>query len=177
MLHCVAGFSQTLHQVPPQDILLFVSWDVCKPWLVDWWTPALVSCWKVNICLQTLSETKRERCQQISSYKVKLCERWWSLKTEFRINYLINFSFSMTNAGKSTLSRHLHQQIPNSCIISQDSYFKANSLNHTTDLTVSLSYWPSVVTVHTFSFRMTLWYRWTAMDLSNMTVRTHLSYV
>lgn len=30
----------------------------------------------------------------------------------------------MTNGGKSTLSQSLHQQIPNSCIIAQDSYFK-----------------------------------------------------
>ncbi|XP_073322823.1 nicotinamide riboside kinase 1 [Pagrus major] len=34
----------------------------------------------------------------------------------------------MTNGGKSTLSRSLHQQIPNSCIIAQDSYFKDNSV-------------------------------------------------
>uniref|UniRef100_A0A3P8WSY6 Nicotinamide riboside kinase 1 n=1 Tax=Cynoglossus semilaevis TaxID=244447 RepID=A0A3P8WSY6_CYNSE len=30
----------------------------------------------------------------------------------------------MTNGGKSTLARRLHQQIPNSCIIAQDTYFK-----------------------------------------------------
>uniref|UniRef100_H2V1L7 Nicotinamide riboside kinase 1 n=1 Tax=Takifugu rubripes TaxID=31033 RepID=H2V1L7_TAKRU len=30
----------------------------------------------------------------------------------------------MTNGGKSTLSQSLHQQIPNSCVIAQDSYFK-----------------------------------------------------
>uniref|UniRef100_A0A8C5H4V3 Nicotinamide riboside kinase 1-like n=1 Tax=Gouania willdenowi TaxID=441366 RepID=A0A8C5H4V3_GOUWI len=30
----------------------------------------------------------------------------------------------MTNGGKSTLSKSLQQQIPNSCIIAQDSYFK-----------------------------------------------------
>uniref|UniRef100_A0A3Q4BEB5 Uncharacterized protein n=1 Tax=Mola mola TaxID=94237 RepID=A0A3Q4BEB5_MOLML len=30
----------------------------------------------------------------------------------------------MTNGGKSTLAMSLHQQIPNSCIIAQDSYFK-----------------------------------------------------
>uniref|UniRef100_A0A665TAT3 Nicotinamide riboside kinase 1 n=1 Tax=Echeneis naucrates TaxID=173247 RepID=A0A665TAT3_ECHNA len=30
----------------------------------------------------------------------------------------------MTNGGKSTLSNSLHQKIPNSCIIAQDSYFK-----------------------------------------------------
>lgn len=34
----------------------------------------------------------------------------------------------MTNGGKSTLSRSLHQQIPNSCIIAQDSYFKDDSV-------------------------------------------------
>lgn len=34
----------------------------------------------------------------------------------------------MTNGGKSTLSQSLHQQIPNSCIIAQDSYFKVNSV-------------------------------------------------
>ncbi|XP_035513521.1 nicotinamide riboside kinase 1 [Morone saxatilis] len=33
----------------------------------------------------------------------------------------------MTNGGKSTLSSSLHQQIPNSCIIAQDSYFKDDS--------------------------------------------------
>ncbi|XP_045892041.1 nicotinamide riboside kinase 1 isoform X2 [Micropterus dolomieu] len=33
----------------------------------------------------------------------------------------------MTNGGKSTLSRSLHEQIPNSCIIAQDSYFKDDS--------------------------------------------------
>uniref|UniRef100_UPI0037E84159 nicotinamide riboside kinase 1 n=1 Tax=Semicossyphus pulcher TaxID=241346 RepID=UPI0037E84159 len=34
----------------------------------------------------------------------------------------------MTNGGKSTLSMSLHQQIPNSCIIAQDSYFKDDSV-------------------------------------------------
>ncbi|XP_070760548.1 nicotinamide riboside kinase 1 [Enoplosus armatus] len=34
----------------------------------------------------------------------------------------------MTNGGKSTLSRSLRQQIPNSCIIAQDSYFKDDSV-------------------------------------------------
>lgn len=34
----------------------------------------------------------------------------------------------MTNGGKSTLSRSLHQRIPNSCIIAQDSYFKDDSV-------------------------------------------------
>nr|XP_046243761.1 nicotinamide riboside kinase 1 [Scatophagus argus] len=34
----------------------------------------------------------------------------------------------MTNGGKSTLSGSLHQQIPNSCIIAQDSYFKDESV-------------------------------------------------
>ncbi|XP_044053796.1 nicotinamide riboside kinase 1 isoform X2 [Siniperca chuatsi] len=34
----------------------------------------------------------------------------------------------MTNGGKSTLSRSLHKQIPNSCIIAQDSYFKDDSV-------------------------------------------------
>ncbi|XP_070820265.1 nicotinamide riboside kinase 1 isoform X2 [Chaetodon trifascialis] len=34
----------------------------------------------------------------------------------------------MTNGGKSTLSQSLHQQIPNSCIIAQDSYFKDDSV-------------------------------------------------
>lgn len=36
-------------------------------------------------------------------------------------------SFRITNGGKSTLSLSLHQQIPNSCIIAQDSYFKVHS--------------------------------------------------
>lgn len=35
-------------------------------------------------------------------------------------------SFRITNGGKSTLSQSLHQQIPNSCIIAQDSYFKVD---------------------------------------------------
>ncbi|KAM4576971.1 nicotinamide riboside kinase 1 isoform 2-T4 [Odontesthes bonariensis] len=34
----------------------------------------------------------------------------------------------MTNGGKSTLSKSLHQKIPNSCIIEQDSYFKDDSV-------------------------------------------------
>ncbi|XP_035495550.1 nicotinamide riboside kinase 1 [Scophthalmus maximus] len=34
----------------------------------------------------------------------------------------------MTNGGKSTLSKSLHHQIPNSCIIAQDSYFKDDSV-------------------------------------------------
>lgn len=34
----------------------------------------------------------------------------------------------ITNGGKSTLSQSLHQQIPNSCIIAQDSYFKEDSV-------------------------------------------------
>ncbi|XP_029998401.1 nicotinamide riboside kinase 1 [Sphaeramia orbicularis] len=34
----------------------------------------------------------------------------------------------MTNGGKSTLAKSLHQQIPNSCIIAQDSYFKDDSV-------------------------------------------------
>ncbi|XP_034548042.1 nicotinamide riboside kinase 1 isoform X2 [Notolabrus celidotus] len=34
----------------------------------------------------------------------------------------------MTNGGKSTLSVSLHQHIPNSCIIAQDSYFKDDSV-------------------------------------------------
>ncbi|KAM9360084.1 nicotinamide riboside kinase 1 [Symphorus nematophorus] len=33
----------------------------------------------------------------------------------------------MTNGGKSTLSTSLHQLLPNSCIIAQDSYFKDES--------------------------------------------------
>ncbi|XP_029295964.1 nicotinamide riboside kinase 1 [Cottoperca gobio] len=34
----------------------------------------------------------------------------------------------MTNGGKSTLSKSLHQQIANSCLIAQDSYFKDDSV-------------------------------------------------
>lgn len=34
----------------------------------------------------------------------------------------------MTNGGKSTLATKLHQQIPNSCIIAQDTYFKDDSV-------------------------------------------------
>ncbi|XP_041793439.1 nicotinamide riboside kinase 1 [Chelmon rostratus] len=34
----------------------------------------------------------------------------------------------MTNGGKSTLSQSLRQQIPNSCIIAQDSYFKDDAV-------------------------------------------------
>ncbi|KAM3611000.1 uncharacterized protein V6R79_012100 [Siganus canaliculatus] len=36
--------------------------------------------------------------------------------------------FSMTNGGKSTLSKSLHQLIPNACLIAQDSYFKDDSI-------------------------------------------------
>uniref|UniRef100_A0A665TLP5 Nicotinamide riboside kinase 1 n=1 Tax=Echeneis naucrates TaxID=173247 RepID=A0A665TLP5_ECHNA len=38
------------------------------------------------------------------------------------------FPARMTNGGKSTLSNSLHQKIPNSCIIAQDSYFKDDSV-------------------------------------------------
>ncbi|KAL6475996.1 hypothetical protein MHYP_G00144950 [Metynnis hypsauchen] len=34
----------------------------------------------------------------------------------------------MTNGGKSTLSRSLHGIVPNSCILSQDSFFKDDSV-------------------------------------------------
>uniref|UniRef100_A0A8C7ZQ07 Nicotinamide riboside kinase 1 n=1 Tax=Oryzias sinensis TaxID=183150 RepID=A0A8C7ZQ07_9TELE len=34
----------------------------------------------------------------------------------------------MTNGGKTTLSKSLHQRIPNSCLIAQDSYFKDESI-------------------------------------------------
>ncbi|XP_060926992.1 nicotinamide riboside kinase 1 [Limanda limanda] len=34
----------------------------------------------------------------------------------------------MTNGGKSTLSKSLHQLLPNSCLIAQDSYFKEDSV-------------------------------------------------
>ncbi|XP_008287385.1 nicotinamide riboside kinase 1 isoform X2 [Stegastes partitus] len=34
----------------------------------------------------------------------------------------------MTNGGKSTLSKSLQQQIPNSCIIAQDTYFKDDAV-------------------------------------------------
>ncbi|XP_010875147.2 nicotinamide riboside kinase 1 isoform X2 [Esox lucius] len=34
----------------------------------------------------------------------------------------------MTNAGKSTLSSSLHLQIPNSCIMAQDDFFKEDSM-------------------------------------------------
>ncbi|XP_076838403.1 nicotinamide riboside kinase 1 [Brachyhypopomus gauderio] len=34
----------------------------------------------------------------------------------------------VTNGGKSTLSRNLHKVLPNSCIISQDSFFKDDSM-------------------------------------------------
>ncbi|XP_037337857.2 nicotinamide riboside kinase 1 isoform X2 [Pungitius pungitius] len=34
----------------------------------------------------------------------------------------------ITNGGKSTLSKSLHLQIPNSCLIAQDSYFKDDSV-------------------------------------------------
>lgn len=47
-----------------------------------------------------------------------------SIKIAFSDMYCL--SFRMTNGGKSTLSRSLHQQIPNSCIIAQDSYFKVD---------------------------------------------------
>ncbi|KAJ0019691.1 hypothetical protein NQD34_007260 [Periophthalmus magnuspinnatus] len=34
----------------------------------------------------------------------------------------------ITNGGKSTLATRLHQQIPNSCLIAQDAYFKEDSV-------------------------------------------------
>ncbi|KAK5871008.1 hypothetical protein PBY51_003911 [Eleginops maclovinus] len=34
----------------------------------------------------------------------------------------------VTNGGKSTLSKSLHKQIPNSCLIAQDEYFKDDSV-------------------------------------------------
>ncbi|CAL1615588.1 unnamed protein product [Knipowitschia caucasica] len=34
----------------------------------------------------------------------------------------------MTNGGKSTLAVRMHQHIPNSCLISQDEYFKEDSV-------------------------------------------------
>ncbi|KAM9857858.1 nicotinamide riboside kinase 1 [Aulostomus maculatus] len=34
----------------------------------------------------------------------------------------------ITNGGKSTLSQSLHERIPNSCIIAQDSFFKDDSV-------------------------------------------------
>lgn len=66
-------------------------------------------------------------------------------------------SFSITNGGKSTLSLSLHQQIPNSCIIAQDSYFKVNRVAFSISrwwlrssfqvlqrhLTMTLSFFPS----------------------------------
>lgn len=83
-------------------------------------------------------------------------------------------SFRITNGGKSTLSQSLHQQIPNSCIIAQDSYFKVYCEGF-----FGLHWWLSCYTVlqrdHTmmlFFSRKTLWYLWTAADLSSMTVST-----
>ncbi|KAL3062737.1 hypothetical protein OYC64_002521 [Pagothenia borchgrevinki] len=34
----------------------------------------------------------------------------------------------VTNGGKSTLSKSLHKQVPNSCLIAQDEYFKDDSV-------------------------------------------------
>ncbi|XP_034090910.1 nicotinamide riboside kinase 1 isoform X2 [Gymnodraco acuticeps] len=34
----------------------------------------------------------------------------------------------VTNGGKSTLSKSLHKQVPNSCLIAQDAYFKDDSV-------------------------------------------------
>lgn len=75
----------------------------------------------------------------------------------------------MTNGGKSTLSQSLHQQIPNSCIIAQDSYFKVNCLNHVTAFRHTGHLRAEVLLL---SYRKTVWYQWTATGLSNMTVRT-----
>ncbi|KAK5909726.1 hypothetical protein CesoFtcFv8_003629 [Champsocephalus esox] len=34
----------------------------------------------------------------------------------------------VTNGGKSTLSKSIHKQVPNSCLIAQDAYFKDDSV-------------------------------------------------
>lgn len=53
-----------------------------------------------------------------------------ALKCKITAGDVCCFSFRMTNGGKSTLSKSLHQQIPNSCIIAQDSYFKVDCSYH-----------------------------------------------
>lgn len=45
------------------------------------------------------------------------------MNTEIFVSVLFLFS-RITNGGKSTLSQSLQQQIPNSCTVAQDSYFK-----------------------------------------------------
>lgn len=52
-----------------------------------------------------------------------LSQKMWILK--FLSQCFLIFS-RITNGGKSTLSQSLHQQIPNSCIVAQDSYFKVH---------------------------------------------------
>lgn len=88
--------------------------------------------------------------------------------------WFVPFSFSMTNGGKSTLSKNLHEQIPNSCIIAQDSFFKVGFKSHSSlhTFTVMPVIWECVCLwlIHLF-YRKIMWYQWTATGLSNMTVR------
>lgn len=76
----------------------------------------------------------------------------------------------MTNGGKTTLASSLQEQIPNSCIIAQDSYFKVDC----EAVFKAYCYFSSLGASTTYAsfFRMTLRCRWTAMGSSNMTVRT-----
>lgn len=76
----------------------------------------------------------------------------------------------MTNGGKTTLATSLQEQIPNSCIIAQDSYFKVDC----EAVFMSYCYFSSLGASITYAsfFRMTLRCWWTAMGSSNMTVRT-----
>lgn len=80
----------------------------------------------------------------------------------------------MTNGGKSTLSQSLHQQIPNSCVIAQDSYFKVEVFLSRKScqgfLALLLKNWK----LYLFT-RMTQRCQRTAMDLSNMIVRVEKS--
>uniref|UniRef100_A0A674PEN7 Nicotinamide riboside kinase 1 n=1 Tax=Takifugu rubripes TaxID=31033 RepID=A0A674PEN7_TAKRU len=76
----------------------------------------------------------------------------------------------MTNGGKSTLSQSLHQQIPNSCVIAQDSYFKVEVFLSRKSCQGFLALLLKNSKLYLFT-RMSQRCQRTAMDLSNMIVR------
>lgn len=80
----------------------------------------------------------------------------------------------MTNGGKSTLSQSLHQQIPNSCVIAQDSYFKVEVFLFRKSCQGFLAHMLKNVKLYLFT-RMSQRCQRTAMDLSNMIVRVEKS--
>lgn len=94
----------------------------------------------------------------------------FTVKSTCSLVNVCSFSFRMTNGGKTTLATSLQEQIPNSCIIAQDSYFKVDC----EAVFKPYCYFSSLGASITYAsfFRMTLKCQWTAMGSSNMTVRT-----